>query len=430
VPFSACKILGLMATSGERAAFKLDYISPSALETFTGPGLVRGANGCARKWAWRKLDKIEIPPSGAAALGSEMHGHHERWLRDGTPYDRTTYAGELAAVTYDAGLLPPRETQGLEIEVERRIKVAGIALGGRIDVTWPGVVLDHKSTGDQRWAKLSREQLLGHPQAPIYALIEQHWHGTLETELRWNYAVKSKPRPKALPSWHKVTVQEAYDAVSPWLEPAALIVATVKAANDNGVRARHLPFNAGACEAYGGCPYRSNCNLSRQEIIENMTTPNDAQSFMARLAQIQGLPGPTQAPAPTTQAPIHFGGQINPPESVNAVLNAAPVQATPPLAPEPANDNAAPAAPAEPKRRGRPKKEVGAQEDKAPTPITPAEAPSCEVAERRELEDNDLGVLYSVTAGICANPVNGAASAEQIAGRVMTVFAAIKKAAL
>ena len=81
----------------------IEYVSPSAIETFCD---------CPRKWAHVKLGGAPKRQSKAAQLGSDVHGQHEAWLRDGIPYDRTTRAGWSVVVrgrleevtTFDASL--------------------------------------------------------------------------------------------------------------------------------------------------------------------------------------------------------------------------------------------------------------------------------------------------------------------------------------
>jgi hypothetical protein len=345
---------GAAGAAGGASPYTLEYVSPSAIETFD-----QRLGGCARKWAFVKLDRVPKVQNDAARIGDAMHKHHERYLLAGVPYDQTQYEGRLAAATMH--LLPRPAPGAYEVEKDVRIKIAGYWFGGRIDLRWKetsphpeykataiSVVLDHKSIGDLRWAKLTKPSLLEHPQAPIYALATMADHGTEVAELRWNYAQKNSPNsnstPKAVPSWHTVTCDEAYAGVSPWLETAAHMHEVVRLANTHRLRAINLPPNPEACDSYGGCPFRSRCtDVTRKVYLDYMTTGEKKQGFMDRLkartaATGVSIPPPTGAPvhaAPPPAAPV-----AAPPPAV------VPLAAAPAPAPAPVPPPVAPPAPA------------------------------------------------------------------------------------
>jgi hypothetical protein len=343
------------------------------------------------------------PESPAANLGNDVHRHHEAYLKEGKPYDLTEYSGRVAQCTQH--LLPAPGSIPYEVEKERTIeiggrtvqapqfggfstiRIAGIVFGGKQDLRWGeirpegrvAIVHDHKTTGSLDWAKDTKEKLLDHPQAPIYALIGMQDFQTELAELRWTYALKDT-RPKPFKSWHMVTDVEAYDAVSKFLQPASEMELVVKLANSHGLRAINLPFNPAACGKYGGCPFQSKCNLTTKDRLAMVQNPNigdfvktlqgmnpqittqvpnvapppfQAPAQPAFLQQAQqpappfngGLVGgavpfqvaQTQAPAQPAfmqavqqPAPQHYGNAVNPPEAQLPPQSAQPeVQAAP-----------------------------------------------------------------------------------------------------
>jgi PD-(D/E)XK nuclease superfamily protein len=324
----------------------VEYISPSACETI---------ELCPRKWAFPKLDRVEKETTDAADLGHATHAQHDRYFKYGTPYDLTTRAGELALAT--SGMLPDRETFGLRVEQELRFRhpsVPGVWFGGKIDLNWAQqetlhggadghagvwrlrrIVLDHKTTGQRRYMKLTREALLGHPQAPVYGMMffigegqervppapgEQGrgtWRdwaidaATDPLELRWNYVLTSS-KAAAIPtekSWHEVTKYEIDEAFERHVVPhARKLLQIVDQAN--AVRSTGHPFGAAdveaktgdACFAFGGCPFRSRCNIAPIEGVRAMTA--GASDFLTRV----GVTAPGQAPGQPWSPP----GQAQP----------------------------------------------------------------------------------------------------------------------
>jgi hypothetical protein len=104
-----------------------DRVSPSQIATWTE---------CQRKWAWRHIAKVVLPPHKSAALGTETHAQLEEYLKTGKTPDFTKVSGYLADSALH--LLPPPMTQGLEIEKHFSFMSAtGVTYHGYMDVSGP-----------------------------------------------------------------------------------------------------------------------------------------------------------------------------------------------------------------------------------------------------------------------------------------------------
>jgi hypothetical protein len=216
------------------------------------------------------------------------------------------------------------------VKIEQAIRVAhhGIEFGGFIDANWreddrAAVVLDHKTTKDFGYAKLTKEALLNHPQAPIYALWAMQHYRVDYVELRWNYA-RTVGKPKPIKSWHLVNRGEILQAMQAPLKVAKRMLAVVQDVNtrrSNGehVSAKDLDFNLDACGAFGGCPYQGVCNPGD---YADMGKPSFINSLKSKAAP--------QAPqeAPLTEVLAASIDQINPPERVETTALPTPESIT------------------------------------------------------------------------------------------------------
>src|SRR6185312_14572909 len=273
---------------------------------------------CPRKWAWDKLDRIKGPPNVYAEFRLGLHGQIERYLRDGIPFDLTTPEGEAAM----AGIhfLPMPGTSGMVIEGDFTLQGWGHTFFGFKDVQiWnPGevpLVLDHKSTGNFKWAKTPAE-LAENTQAVLYAADAMVTTGSSAVDLRWVYYKRTKPHQAI-----KVECQVTRESIAPALERIKGHADEMALIKLSGLRAKQLPPNPRACRAFGGCPYVRQCDLSPQEemsaIMSQGTLDAGKNAFLQTIkdnqARAAGAGGAVNPPAPQGPPPGPPPGYGQPP---------------------------------------------------------------------------------------------------------------------
>jgi len=269
---------------------------------------------CARKWGWVYLAGFREPPHPSAVLGSRTHTQLERYLsrgylsfmlEDGSPDE----SGEIA----QAGLpyLPEPGTPGMIIEgsFASRSEETGIVYRGFKDLELPGLVHDHKTTGNPRYA-LTAETLPWNTQAIIYAQDHLDAFRVDTVNLRWLY-LATKGARKAWPvdvTLDRATVEDRMRVV----ESIALEMKEIKG-RVSASEVLSLPPNANACEGYGGCPHRHRCNLSQGERLKSIMSTSVLASIRARKEALEArkAPEPEALEPETALDPV----PINPPES-------------------------------------------------------------------------------------------------------------------
>lgn len=247
---------------------------------------------CPRKWAWRSIAKIPAPSGPSAALGSEVHGQIERYLKFGQPLDLNTEPGRIAM----AGMHHwPSRALPLRVEEPFTLDLGGFQFRGFKDIAHDpplGVpLIDHKTTSNFAYAQ-TPESLLENVQGALYAHHEMLRWGADSVPMRWIYY-----RTRGAPKSHLVEA-----VATPYNIGGALGTIRTRAAHMvplalAQVNPLDLPAHPGTCEKYGGCPFRSNCNLTDAEKIEAIMS--NSADMLARLAARvnPGAPAP-QAPAP------------------------------------------------------------------------------------------------------------------------------------
>jgi hypothetical protein len=263
------------------------YVSASQLETYWS---------CQRKWGWGKLRGLIEPSGKGAALGSLMHDQLEKYLRDGTPLNfllKDAYGTSPAEIAA-AGLqyLPLPQSPGLSVEQYFKFPLPGhphIWVRGFKDYTVApefrpdGLphVGDHKSCGNARYA-LTADDLFGNVQAIIYAYEELlKYPDAPAVSLQWTYYA-TKGRRMAWPVCATITREQVMEVFPEIIHGAVELAVTFLSKADP----LSLPFNAEACDMYGGCPFKAHCNLNPSERQRySMSTVVSTSDLIERLAQ-------------------------------------------------------------------------------------------------------------------------------------------------
>lgn len=217
------------------------HISPSQIATW---------RGCPRKWAYSRVRPRS--ENKYALFGTRVHAILEGWLTTKTlPAEDTP---ERACAIAGLGLLPMPGTVQAEVPLE--LEHEGVRYVGFVDVLGlPGdgsvLVLDHKTTGDLKWAK-TQEQLACDPQWITYGHWATKHYQAERANGRWLY-YRRKP-PLAHPVDVTASAQELADRFGEMHETDGRRIAAA-----DGVPPEQLPRVLDHCNAYGGCPYKNEC---------------------------------------------------------------------------------------------------------------------------------------------------------------------------
>lgn len=308
------------------------------------PSRVEKHIDCPSRWGRSELEGHVEPGSEATELGTIVHALREQYYLHGTPFDLTTRGGWLAAgMSPDLPrVLPPGGAVELELTYAA---TTAVTLVGRLDLCYPSecdpsyaVVRDYKTTGSMRYAKLERDALFGHSQAPLYALMWMNKLRVKKARCGWVYVETSKslgmppwPEPALAASDHYITHDEATERVHMRMLPVATAMLQARdeycAAKTDEERAAvidALPRNLTSCYKYNKrCPHWARCqpekakdmsSLFLQAVGANVATQQQAKELE------QPVVAPTVvAPAPnlaalTTEATADEKPDINPPE--------------------------------------------------------------------------------------------------------------------
>jgi len=289
-------------------------------EYHVSPSQVDGALHCMRRWGWRYIAGIPGPTNKYAARGSGVHQTLENWLLKAQAPDLSTEWGKIA---YSAlPHLPQPMTPGLEVERAHEREFDGVLWVYRKDwrlrdQTSGGIVVgDHKTCSNPDRYGHDPIGVLDREAQPILYAFDELYDGAPWVQLRWTDMTTSKPFrtvPQILnigkmqPGPQTVSARHVVDMFKAWNEFGRNLLQIRK----KGVHPIKLTYDAGHCQAYGSpCPYKSHCNLSQSEEMRSLMStaqaqvPNDAQGFLARLAQMSNTAAQVaQAPAPTPEPP-------------------------------------------------------------------------------------------------------------------------------
>lgn len=284
--------------------------SPGA-EFETSPSDVAIYELCPRKWAWRSIDGVVPEKKPGAALGTKIHAIIEDWLK----YRRFDWSKEGAAVAAQIirHLPPPQVVDPAGVEMHVAIMIGGIRFNMTLDLIErerkPPKVYDHKSTSDFCWA-VAEDDMTNDVQVTLYAAYGLRETKAEAVEVQWTYG-RTRGPAVAEPRSRVLRGRDIMDRVNKTIESAhemRELHRTAKSALD-------VVYNAGACSAFGGCPFTSLCNLTEQEQMESIMTQGFTKAgfidTMKERAQngAQGVnPPPLGHPAPAVSAaPSQYG---------------------------------------------------------------------------------------------------------------------------
>jgi hypothetical protein len=228
---------------------------------------------CHRKWGFKYLERIELPKDPGALLGTEVQDEQiDPYLGTGRGFDFSRPSGEIAQKLVP--LLPAPMTPGLILRRKFLMPSPSgrFAWRGEFDLYAPdsavvpglveaglgGVPLlgDIKTTKDLKYAK-TKEQLLTDTQAQLYGMAVMFEENADVLDAVWFY---TRTRGARRAERHHVRLVASHVAEQfGRLDAIGVEVAATKLARP---KVEDLKPNARMCDAYGGCPYRSRCNLS------------------------------------------------------------------------------------------------------------------------------------------------------------------------
>lgn len=274
---------------------------------------------CPARWGFAELEGNPEPGTEATELGTAVHGLRETYYLKGTPFDLTTRTGFIAAAM--SPLLPHVLPVDGRVEHELSYQATpAVRLVGRLDLCYPSAeyhpnkvfrlrvpgsdyayVRDYKTTGSMAYAKLERDALFGHSQAPLYALMYMNELDVQRARCGWVYVGTRGslgpppwPEPELKPSDHWISKDEATERVHMRMVPAALEMLAARDAFAAGMPVDDLPKNQTACWKYNRrCPYFARCQPEKQ-----------AMSTSAFLAAVEKQANAATPPAaPPAEAP-------------------------------------------------------------------------------------------------------------------------------
>lgn len=306
--------------------------SASKIETFLS---------CQRKWAWQYIAKEPRVQHASAALGSRTHTQLEHWLRDGRPlqYAKEDGTPDESAHIAQPGIeyLPAPRTPGIEIEDKFLFSSprTGYLYTGFIDWRLPlwtppktnweplPTVGDHKTTSGLKWAK-SAKDLETDVQANLYAYHTMAHYKAPRVRLQWTYLQTKGPR-RALPVFKELDSPHVV-AMFGAIEEVASDIATTLIRVTHRSQILELPPTIATCEAYGGCPFQGQCNLSPRERLKAVMNQGLAPSTNPLLERLKNR---AAAPAPDlskrgTPAPLEGAPAVDPADSLARKVHAAP----------------------------------------------------------------------------------------------------------
>lgn len=191
-------------------------------------------------------------------LGTDVHAQLETYHKTGAYPSPLTTPGRLALLLIRDDPRPPSESARYEHAFTLRDLWAGI-----IDVYDPdmGAIRDYKTTSALKYA-LNEDTLNDDVQAVLYSEVAFTATQRETTRLEWHYVTTTPPS-----TTHIVEVSrkrdKAHENKLAHLESTSILMKQLRSQER---RALSLQAHRGpACRAYGGCPYKSICDLPSEE---------------------------------------------------------------------------------------------------------------------------------------------------------------------
>jgi hypothetical protein len=272
---------------------------------------------CARKWAFRYVDRVEEPPSRWAAFGLGVHQLVAHRLSG----QSTELPGSVSEADCARALAPYLPSPHPDLLVEQRflIDLDGVSFVGYIDLldSRPDVpvVYDHKTTSGLEWAR-SADELPSDVQAALYAEAAMQTLDVPAVRLQWTY-VTTRGAPKVAPVSRSVAKEDIKERNERTVESARRMLEVLA----TGAKGLDVPPSPAACEAFGGCPYRDRCgDLTAEDALRSVMSQQTAhERFLERMKSRGGSNG---------------GDVTSYPDPINVPVEAAP-EPKPEAAPEP-----------------------------------------------------------------------------------------------
>jgi hypothetical protein len=215
------------------------------------------------------------------------------------------------------------------------ITLAGVPFKGFVDLSIihgrdVPFVSDHKTTSDLVWAK-SADDLVDDVQATLYAADGMLLAHSTACDLQWTYG-RTRGAPVSLPVVRRVTADE----IAPRIAKTAATAQVLRELFEEQPHWLDVPYDASACDKFGGCPFRGRCNLTPQERIQSiMAQETQHSAFLNKLRAKRGNgAAPTTHPAPVSPTVPASAGVVNSLEApATAATSPAPAPVKPPRKP-------------------------------------------------------------------------------------------------
>lgn len=289
----------------------------------TSPSQISNHQLCPLKWWFDKVRKLpRKPPNKGMKLGTEAHGQIEHFL-----YTGEDVRGNAAAAGHK--LLEPYLARapfnGGDLLIEASIAgtmrtPGGVDFIGYVDLAVPPTadafaeVIDHKFRKDLVKYGATADELHSDPQSVIYSAWAAETFGlTGRTPITFAHHqhehTGGRARLERVASRVPIELsaaeaRERFDELAEYVDREIAPLAKVDEVLD-------VPFDTGACGAFGGCDYAATCPRSPANRfasallaeVKQYPTPTNPQDPSMSLLDLVGAGAPT-APAKAPEAPV------------------------------------------------------------------------------------------------------------------------------